>query len=93
MTLNQLVLRAATVYPDGQVLDCWDSSKQRPRRSSKGGDTLALFIARELADTYDSEADDGTQIATAAKAMQTATDDLQAVAQSLSDLAVERMAA
>ena len=93
MTLNQLVGRAAAVYPDGQVMEYWDTKKERPRHNRKGGDTLAQFIAFELADTYDPDADDGTQIATAVKAMQTAADDLQTVAQALSDLAVERLAA
>ena len=93
MTLNQLVCRAASVYPDEQVLECWDSRKERPRYNPKGGDTLAQFIAQELAETYDPEADDGAQIATAVKAMQTAAADLLAVAHALGGLADERVAA
>ena len=93
MTLNQLVCRAASVYPDAYVLEYWDAEKQEPRKNPSGGDTLAQFIAIELADTYDADASDNEQIATAVRAMQTAADDLAAVAQALSDLAVERMAA
>jgi hypothetical protein len=65
----------------------------QPRNNPQGGDTLARFIAFELAETFDPQADDGTQIATAIRAMQTAADGLGAVAHALSDLAVERLAA
>ena len=91
MTLNQLVCRAAMAYPEAAVLDCWDTRRERPKRD-KGGDTLALFVARELKDTLDPQADEATQVATAVKAMQTAADDLQRVAHALSDLAVRRAA-
>jgi hypothetical protein len=71
----------------------WDADAQEPKKNPEGGDTLAEFIARELADTYDPEASDGEQIATAVKAMQSAADDLQAVAMALSGLSAERKAA
>jgi len=93
MTLNQLICCAAAVYPDAFVLEYWNMQKQHPRRNRLGGDTLAEFIAVELADTYDEEADDAEQIASAVRAMQSAADDLSAVAHALSNLAVERMAA
>ena len=81
------------MYPDAYVLQYWGMDKQAPKANPAGGDTLAYFIAQELADTYDSNAADGPQIATAVKAMQTAADDLAMVAHALSDMAVERMAA
>ena len=93
MTLNQLICRAASVYPDAFVLEYWSMDAQEPKPNRLGGDTLAQFIALELFETYDAEASDGEQIATAVKAMQTAADDLQAVAHALSDLAGERQAA
>ena len=93
MTLNQLVCRAASIYPDAQVLEYWDMDAQAPRLNPQGGDTLARFIAVELAETFDAKASDGDQIATACRAMQTAADELAAVAHALSDLAVERLAA
>ena len=92
MTLNQIICRAASVYPDGFILEYWDMQESQPRDNVTGGDTLAEFVARELNDTFDPEADEATQIATAVRAMQTAADDLQAVAHSLSDLAVRRAA-
>jgi hypothetical protein len=93
MTLNQLVCRAASVYPEAFVLNYWDMEKQAPKENRFGGDTLAQFIAFELAETFEEEASDGQQIATAVKAMQTATDDLQAVTHALSAMCSERMAA
>ena len=93
MTLNQLVCRASSVYPDAYVLQYWDLKKQQPKQNPQGGDTLAQFVAHELADSFDEEATDAEQIATAVKVMQSAADDLQAVADAISDLARERMAA
>jgi hypothetical protein len=93
MTLNQLICRAASTYSDAMILEYWDLEHEQPRKNPDGGDTLAQFIAFELAETFDPDADDGTQIATAVKAMQRAADELGAVAHALSDLAVERMAA
>jgi hypothetical protein len=83
MTLNQLVSRAASVYPDGFVLEYWDCHDQCAKHNPAGGDTLAQFIAQELADTYDREASDGDQVTTAVRVMQSATDDLQAVTDAL----------
>jgi len=91
MKLNDLIFRAAVAYPEAAVLDCWNSDREQPRRDN-GGDTLALFVARELYGTFDPQADEATQIATAVNAMQTAADELQAIAHALSDLAVRRAA-
>lgn len=91
MTLNQLIVRAAIAYPEAAVLDCWDMGRERPLKRDNG-DTLALFVARELRDTFDPQAEEATQIATAVRAMQTAADELQRVAHALSDLAVRRAA-
>ena len=93
MTLNQLVCRAASVYPEAFVLQYWDLEKQEPKENRFGGDTLAQFIAFELAETFEEEASDGEQIATAVKVMQSSADDLARVAGALSDMAVERAAA
>ncbi len=91
MKLNDLVFRAAVAYPEAAVLECWDADREQPQRDN-GGDTLALFVARELFGTYDPAADEATQIATAVSAMQTAVDELQAVAHALSDMAIRRAA-
>ena len=93
MTLNQLVCRAASVYPEAYVLEYWDLLAEKPRTNPEGGDTLAEFVARELYDSFDAEASDDEQIATAVKVMQSAADDLQTVVHSLGNISRERMAA
>jgi hypothetical protein len=93
MTLNQLVLRAASTYPDAAIMLYWDLDNEQPQKNPDGGDTLAEFVAFELAETFDPDADDGTQIASAVKAIQRASDVIGTVAHALSNLACERMAA
>ena len=93
MTLNQLVCRAASAYPEAYVLTFWDALKEEPKSNPDAGDTLAEFIARELYDSYDEAAPDDEQLATAVKAMQSAADDLQAIAHALGNISRERMAA
>jgi len=93
MTLNQLVCRAASAYPDAFILEYWSTQHEKPVAYPEGGDTLAEFIARELYESFDPEAGDDEQIATAVKLMQSAADDLQAVAHALANIGRERMAA
>ena len=93
MTLNQLVCRAASAYPDAFVLEYFDLLKSKPKPNPDCGDTLAEFIALELHDSFDPEAGDDEQLATAVKVMQSAADDLQPVAHALANIGRERMAA
>lgn len=93
MTLNQLVCRAASAYPDAFVMEYWDQTKEEPRKNPDGGDTLAEFVALELYESFEPEDSDDEQLATAVKVMQSATDDLQAVAHALANIGRERMAA
>ena len=86
MTLNQLIAAAAGAYPEAYVLNYWNTEASEPKDNPIGGDTLAAFIARELADTYDEEASDAEKIETAARKMQEASRDLQAVANALAGL-------
>jgi hypothetical protein len=93
MTLNQLVCRAASAYPEAFVMEYWSQASEKPMAYPEGGDTLAEFIARELYESFDPEAGDDEQLATAVKVMQSAADDLQAVAHALANIGRERMAA
>ena len=93
MTLNQLVCRAASVYPDAYPLEYFDLGKSAPKANPNDDDKLAQFIAFELAETFDPAASEGEQIAAAVKTMQRASDELATVAHALSDLTSERMAA
>lgn len=93
MTLNELVCRAASAYADGYVLEYWDADRGDLKANPCGGDTLAEFVAQELASTFDPDAGDGEQIATAIRAMLSAADQLQTVADALNGLTMERLAA
>ena len=93
MTLNQLVCRAASAYPEAFVMEYWNQASERPRANPEGGDTLAEFVALELYESFDPEAGDDEQLATAVKVMQSAADDLLAVAHALANIGRERMAA
>ena len=86
MILNRLIAAAASAYPEAYVLQYWDTEASEPKDNPTGGDTLADFIARELADTYDEEASDARKIETAARKMREAAFDLQAVADALAAL-------
>lgn len=55
-----------------------------------GGDTLALFILRELKDTFDSKATDEQQLQTAQEALEFANEQVEGAATSL-ELALLRL--
>ncbi len=82
MTLDEIIQMADEAYPDGLVA--------RAHKGEDVGDTLALFIVRELADTYDPDASDAEQAAAASGAMETAIDELQAVCTALEKLHQQR---
>ena len=79
MTLDEIIAIADAAYPDGFVARYWNAKRQAVRRANLG-DTLAQFIVRELKDTFDPQATDAEQIATAAKAIENAASELAAVA-------------
>ena len=93
MTLNQLVCRAASVYPDAYILQYWDTDRQESKADPHGGDTLAHFIVCELHETFVPDVPEGEQIATAVLAMQQAADKLADVAHAISNLHRELLAA
>jgi len=78
--LNELINIASAAYPDGLIaVEYWDFKRECPRRNPKGGDTLALFIALELKDTFDPDATDGQQLRAALRAIERAQGELAAV--------------
>ena len=94
MTPNELFKIASAAYPDGLIAtEYWNFRRECPRRNPKGGDTLAQFIANEIADTYDPEALDEQQLKAVLKAISTARGDLEAVSTALTgELAKRQMA-
>lgn len=86
MTRNGIMALAIGAYPDGTLLDCWDSNTERESKRARAvGDTLALFVVRELHDVYEEGASDEQQRKAAAKALRRAAADLRAVADALWD--------
>jgi hypothetical protein len=80
MKLNELIEIVSAAYPDGLIaVEYWDFTRECPRRNRKGGNTLALFIALEIKDTYDPDASDEQQLETALRAVERARGDLDAV--------------
>ena len=85
MTLNQLIRITSPYYDiDDSVARSWDFGHRCV--SEEGvGDTLALFIVREIADTFDESADDRHQLETASEAISSAADQLNRLANELWD--------
>lgn len=65
MKLRTLIRIASDSYPDGAVLDAHE-------RGEAAGDTLALFIAREIAETFEAERPTADQLARAIEVMEKA---------------------
>ena len=78
MTLDEIIQMADEAYPDGLVA--------RAHKGEDVGDTLALFIVRELTDIYDPDASDAEQAAATCSALETAINELQAICSALSNL-------
>lgn len=58
MDLNKLIEIVDEGYPDGLVKACFEDGM----KDGIQGDTLALFIAREIDDNFDADATDKDQI-------------------------------
>ncbi len=75
MKLVDLLDLANRGYPDGYLTEYYDARTGEPKSGS--GDTLAEFIVKELVDTFDSEAEDELQTATAVQMLEHAVGDLE----------------
>jgi len=83
MKLNELIKHASAAYPDEMIAEYWDFDNERPRENPDAGDTLALFIANELADTYDSELPGAEQLEAAIRALERAAEEIRGVSEAL----------
>ena len=87
MTPNELIKIASAAYPDELIAtEYWNFRRECPRRNPKGGDTLALFIANEIADTYDPDASDEAQINTVLNALAAARGELDTVSEAFAQV-------
>jgi hypothetical protein len=74
MDLNKLIEIVDEGYPDGLVKACFEDG-----REDGHGDTLALFLAREIEDTFEKHATDKDQIEEALRVVFNARRELDAV--------------
>lgn len=86
MTVIELAQRIDSAYdPTGETLiSDYFGKDGRVREDHPAGDTLAEFIARELADTYDATATTEEQLETARDVMADAAEELNRVVDALS---------
>jgi hypothetical protein len=72
-------------FPESSLLEFVNPRSGQPllRMPSPIGDTLALFIVRELAETFDPDASDDEQIAETVRVMTAARDNLENVISAL----------
>jgi hypothetical protein len=80
--LIEILERADSAYPDGMILAHWDARRNRPFARSQG-DTLALFVVRELYETYIPDATDAEQLDEAARVIDRATLELASISEAL----------
>ena len=83
MKLNELLEIVHRAYPSEDTRRCWDAKKQKVRTGA--GDTLAEFIVREIADTYDAEATDEAQLDEALRVMRRACTEVTGVIEALEE--------
>ena len=84
MTINELIRIASSHYEDGLIEQYWDFKNSRPKDTG-AGDTLALFVTREIADTFDENADDRQKLENAGRAISNASGQLSSLARVLWD--------
>lgn len=84
LTLNDIIAIADSAYQDGYIGLSWDADTQRPVDGDGAGDTLALFIVRELQDTFEVTEDNETKVLRAFDAMMRAHYDLAIVIEAFS---------
>jgi uncharacterized protein YqgQ len=82
MKLNDLMEIVHKAYPDELTREYWESIESRMDPLGSG-DTLAEFVVREIADTYDSGATDKEQLYEAARVIRRAENDCARVAEAL----------
>lgn len=86
ITLNDLITTASEAYPDEYIKDCWDFEAAKAKENYVCGDTLALFIVRELESTYSDYHTDEQKVLEAVRVITNALNDLQGVLSALQTL-------
>ena len=89
MKINDIIDIADTAYPDHAIRECWDYDACQPKTPTLDTDPLALFLARELKETFDPDAEDLKQLEDADRIMTTAYRQVFMVAIAFYDKAIE----
>jgi len=79
----KILVAADGAYPDGLVLQAFHALQGN---GDAPGDTLAEFVVREIADTYDAEADWEDKVTEAQRVMENAAMELESVSAVLYDM-------
>lgn len=96
MTLDEIIATANTAYDAGAgeciIAQIWAGRDEDNRVGDDCGDTLALFVVRELRDIYDAGAADAEQLEAVDRAMMSAYRQLLDVSVAFADAAVKAKA-
>lgn len=91
MTLVELLDLVRDNYPTPDTIsEMYDRDGRETPCAAHLGDTLALFITREVRDTFDENESSPHQVEAATQCLESAVRDLQAVIHSFDQLAVPR---
>lgn len=88
MTLNEMIQRADQYYPEHYLSLYWNPDT-RESRDGGWGDTLALFITREIGDTFPEGVSDNEQIDEVCRALRVAVRELENVIKGLENEKVD----
>ena len=80
--INNIIKKASTGYPDG-LIAYWNFRTKHTRNIP--GDTLALFIVREIASVYDPGESEAWNIRTIKRALRHAIRDIRGTIKALED--------
>ena len=84
-TVSELIKQASRGYPDDYIYHvCWDRKANCPVTGA--GDGLAEYVAIELFETFDADADRDTQLQTAIHVLNTSRQELQDCVNALEEL-------
>jgi ATP-dependent helicase YprA (DUF1998 family) len=78
LTLFEILNIASSGYPDDFLKDYYDQETGKINEQGSG-DTLAEFIVREIADTYDPDADKEAQVAEVSRVLRNGIGNLEKV--------------
>lgn len=81
--LEKIICLADANYPDGMIQAAWSIYKKR--KTTSVGDTLAEFVIKELAETFDEDETWVSNLNTARQAMNRAANELIEVSACLDD--------